>query len=54
MLDGGFNVGGQRGWIFRPLDECRRSWERRNRGIWQWHLALDEWAERPAKAADMN
>jgi hypothetical protein len=54
MLEDGFNVGGQRGWIFRPLDECRRNWERRNRGVWQWHLALDEWAERPAKSVDMN
>ena len=32
MLDDDFNVQTKRGWIFRPLAECRRNWEDRNRG----------------------
>jgi hypothetical protein len=50
MLDEDFNIQTKRGWVFRPLSECRRSWEDRNRGVWQWHRPLDglfaDWAVR--------
>jgi hypothetical protein len=36
-----------RGWIFPPLDECRRLWEIRNGGRWQWHRDVREWKGTP-------
>ena len=50
MLEEDFNIQAKRGWIFRPLAECRRNWEDRNRGVWQWHIPLSslfaDWAAR--------
>ena len=50
MLDDDFNIQTKRGWVFRPLAECRRNWEDRNRGCWLWHRPLDslfaDWAVR--------
>jgi hypothetical protein len=38
-----FNVQVARGWAFPPLAECRKTWERRNGGHWQWNNNLAEW-----------
>lgn len=38
-----FNNKIARGWVFPPLRDCRRLWERRNGGAWNWHHDVDEW-----------
>jgi hypothetical protein len=38
-----FNTKVARGWEFPPLAECRRLWEARNGGSWNWHYEVEEW-----------
>ena len=40
-----FNNRAQRGWVFPDLAECRRLWEQRNGGSWQWHHDVTEWRQ---------
>jgi hypothetical protein len=37
------NIRVARGWAFPPLPECRRRWEARYGGRWQWHSPAVEW-----------
>jgi hypothetical protein len=39
-----FNRNAARGWIFPPLAECRKAWERRNGGTWNWHRDVKQWS----------
>jgi hypothetical protein len=41
MKDFGIQVA--RGWAFPPLSDCRRAWERRFGGKWNWHHDVEEW-----------
>jgi Family of unknown function (DUF5906) len=45
MIERDFNIQVRRGWIFRPLLECRKSWETRNGGSWPWHRSATEWGK---------
>jgi hypothetical protein len=38
-----FNKSGRRGWVFPPLADCRKAWETRNGGKWQWDSDIPEW-----------
>jgi hypothetical protein len=38
-----FNNQDLRGWIFPPLAEARKLWERHNGGHWIWHRDVKEW-----------
>ncbi len=38
-----FNNKAARGWVFPPLAECRKAWEIRNGGAWNWHHEIEEW-----------
>jgi hypothetical protein len=39
-----FNNQDLRGWIFPPLADARKLWERRNGGHWIWHREVKEWS----------
>jgi hypothetical protein len=41
MKDFGIQVA--RGWAFPPLADCRRAWEQRYGGRWNWHHDVAEW-----------
>ena len=38
-----FNIKVARGWAWPPLAECRKAWEVRNGGAWNWHHDVEEW-----------
>src|SRR5262249_23566957 len=38
-----FNAQVARGWALPPLAECRRIWEARYGGRWEWHSDVSEW-----------
>ncbi|MFZ2082023.1 MAG: hypothetical protein WAV38_36285 [Xanthobacteraceae bacterium] len=41
-----FGSGTARGWKFPPLPQCRKLWEARNGGRWDWLHEIDEWQRR--------
>jgi hypothetical protein len=41
-----FGTGSARGWKFPPLSECRKLFEARYGGHWDWHCEIKEWQRR--------
>src|SRR6516164_7844847 len=41
-----FGTGTARGWKFPPLPECRKLWEARYGGHWDWQHEIEEWQRR--------
>jgi hypothetical protein len=39
--------GKQWGWVFPPLAECRRAWEVKCGGEWEWLAPLEDWSRTP-------